>query len=60
MAKLDNNGWPIFDKSKPKSPELGHFYCKLKLDKRTTVFVRDEASYKDWMVKFPKAEKIEI
>ena len=56
----NNNDWPSFEKPKPKAPNLGHFYCKLRLDKRTIVMVRSEASYNDWMTKFPKAERMDL
>jgi len=56
---IKTNGWPQPKEPKHKAPAIGHFICRLKIDKRTTVFVRSEESYKNWMDKFPKAERMD-
>lgn len=41
-------------------PQNEDFYCKLRIDKRTVMYIRTEESFNNWLKKFPKAEKLEL
>lgn len=55
MAKKSFNFKERFH-SKKKAPT--DFYCKLRVDKKTIIMVRTEASYKNWMKLYPNATKV--
>lgn len=47
-------------KAKKRDPKLDENFCRLKIDKRTTIYCRTEDSYKQWMRKYPNATKVEV
>jgi hypothetical protein len=38
--------------------KIKDYFCKLKIDSKTVIFVRNRESYKSWMQKYPQAIKI--
>ncbi len=35
------------------------FYCKLKIDHKTTIYIRSKESLKKWLLKYPNAVQTE-